>query len=1061
MQLARTQPSKQRSALALISLLGALVLVTSCTEPTSTEGLGPEPADLSDTLAISPQNPQIQVGQQVVFTAPDRTVNGSSVDGEVAWTATGGTIDSNGVFMSAVSGTYTVSAERGNKKGRSKVTVTTGGPSVNRVSISPATLELQPGAQFKFAASGSLADGTTVPVAVAWTATGGTIDTSGNYRAGSASGTYRVVATQQGGTLADTSAVSISASAPTLQSIDLTPATVSVAPGGSQQFAASGRMSDGSTSSVGVTWSATGGTISSSGLFAAGQTAGTYRVIATSGTLADTSVVTVAAPPPSVTLAAVVLSPASVTLAASATQQFSAVGRMSDGSTSSVSVTWGGTGGSVSASGLYTAGSTAGTYRVIATSGTLADTSTVTITPPPPTLTGVVISPATVSLAGGASQQFSAAGQMSDGSTSSVAIAWNATGGTVSSTGWYTAGQTAGTFRVIATSGSFSDTAAVTVSVRTLTSLTLSPNTVTLATGATQQFAAAATWSDGTTTLPTITWSATGGTISTSGSYTAGSTAGTYRVIAAGGGRADTSSVTITAPAPVLTAVEVAPGTASVGAGGTQPFTATGRLSDGSTASVAVTWTATGGTIGSGGLYTAGATAGTYRVIAQQQGGSLADTAAVTVTVAAPPPTSGGTVDPTLLPAATGQAAASAAAYTALPYYSASGTQLGTNPRTMPVGAYYLDPTTGVKVVRLTSPTAPFAASGAWMSGVDYAEGGLRIGRPAGSRYLIPVVPMGSGGGQGFRLLSFDLSSYAVGVSMATAPGGTNEIARAMSYTSPGVMYTINGGILRKWDVSGASAVEIVSGPFPKDLRAYLHGQSSFTWFQGSTDDRWFAMMAGYSGPWLVGFDAQTNTVTEKSVSGIDEPKMDRDGRYVWARGSTPYVWDMQANTLAQVGGSQPAYDGHGGVTRGYAFGNPNDGRPGWSINLRSTSPTYQYLGNAFNLDNMYLQGGWADQAAGGTTSQWVSVAYQTGGSGEPGPVKYRYGALGLYRLDGSEHRLLAHAYNSGNVNGTQAYYANAIWPNFSPDGRFLIFKSNQLVTDGFSSLFAAILPSR
>jgi len=444
-------------------------------------------------------------------------------------------------------------------------------------------------------------------------------------------------------------------------------------------------------------------------------------------------------------------------------------------------------------------------------------------------------------------------------------------------------------------------------------------------------------------------------------------------------------------------------------------------------------------------------------------GDTKADTSAVTVTAGAalPPPSSGGTPDPTLLPAATGQAAVSSAAYTALPYYSASGTQLGTNPRNMPVGAYYVDPSTGVRVVRLTSPSAPYSASGAWMSGVDYAEGGLRVGRPSGTSYPIPVAPMGSSGGQSFRLITFDLSSYAVSLRLGSVPGGSGEIARAMSYVTPNVLYTIEGGVLRKWNVAGATAVEIVSAPFPKDLRAYLHGQSSFTWFQGSDDDRWFCMMAGFSGPYLVGFDAQTNTVTEKSVSGIDEPKMDRDGRYVWARGGTPYVWDMQANTLTTVTGSQPSYDGHGGVTRGYAFGNPNDGRAGWSINLRSASPTYQYLGAAFNLDNMYLQGGWVDQAAGGTTAQWVAVGYQTGGSGEPGPVKYRYGALGLYKLDGSDHRLLVNAYNSGNVNGTPDYYANTLWPNFAPDGKFLVFKSNQLVAAGFSSLFAAILPTR
>ena len=77
---------------------------------------------------------------------------------------------------------------------------------------------------------------------------------------------------------------------------------------------------------------------------------------------------------------------------------------MSDNSTAAVTVTWTATGGSVTSSGRYTAGATAGTFRVIATQqgGTKADTSTVTITPAAPTLTRVELSPTSVSLAPGA-----------------------------------------------------------------------------------------------------------------------------------------------------------------------------------------------------------------------------------------------------------------------------------------------------------------------------------------------------------------------------------------------------------------------------------------------------------------------------------------------------------------------------------------------------------------------------------------------------------------------------------------------------------------------------------
>ena len=82
----------------------------------------------------------------------------------------------------------------------------------------------------------------------------------------------------------------------------------------------------------------------------------------------------------------------------------------------------------------------------------------------------------------------------------------------------------------------------------TLTSLRLTPKPVAVLVSDTTRFTASATWSNGTTTLPVPkTWSATGGTIDTTGKYTAHDTAGTYRVIVSGGGKADTAVVTVQA----------------------------------------------------------------------------------------------------------------------------------------------------------------------------------------------------------------------------------------------------------------------------------------------------------------------------------------------------------------------------------------------------------------------------------------------------------------------------------------------------------------------------------
>lgn len=85
--------------------------------------------------------------------------------------------------------------------------------------------------------------------------------------------------------------------------------------------------------------------------------------------------------------------------------------------------------------------------------------------PPPPTVTAIVVTPATASLQTGGTQQFSATATLSDGSTqTNPSVTWSATGGTINTTGFYTAGSSAGSFRVIAASGNgHADTSAVTL----------------------------------------------------------------------------------------------------------------------------------------------------------------------------------------------------------------------------------------------------------------------------------------------------------------------------------------------------------------------------------------------------------------------------------------------------------------------------------------------------------------------------------------------------------------------------------------------------------------------
>ena len=90
-------------------------------------------------------------------------------------------------------------------------------------------------------------------------------------------------------------------------------------------------------------------------------------------------------------------------------------------------------------------------------------------------------------------------------------------------------------------------------STPTLASITVTPNPVTVAAGATQQFAAAGRDAGGNTFAFTPSWSvaAGGGTISSTGVFTAGATAGTFNntVRATGGAITGAATVTVSAPA--------------------------------------------------------------------------------------------------------------------------------------------------------------------------------------------------------------------------------------------------------------------------------------------------------------------------------------------------------------------------------------------------------------------------------------------------------------------------------------------------------------------------------
>jgi hypothetical protein len=263
------------------------------------------------------------------------------------------------------------------------------------VQVNPHRVTLETNQLIQFRAHGRTSAGDSVDAAVSWNTSGGTILPDGRFSA-AAIGTYTVTGTSRvrGNKQIDSSLVTVVRRNIHLVAINVSPTSVTLAPGAPQTFTAVGRLRDGSLVPVGVNWGATGGLIDGGGTYVAGDTAGSYRVTATNtaGTLADTVTVTISAPPtpppPSPVppaepvLAKVVLKPGSVTLAPGTKKQFLTYGLSTTGDSVAVVASFRATGGTVSSTGLYTAGLTAGTFKIIATVGTLADTSAITITAP-------------------------------------------------------------------------------------------------------------------------------------------------------------------------------------------------------------------------------------------------------------------------------------------------------------------------------------------------------------------------------------------------------------------------------------------------------------------------------------------------------------------------------------------------------------------------------------------------------------------------------------------------------------------------------------------------------
>ena len=177
-----------------------------------------------------------------------------------------------------------------------------------------------------------------------------------------------------------------------------------------------------------------------------------------------------------------------------------------------------------------------------------------------------------------------------------------------------------------------------------LATITLTPNASDLGGGVMQQFTAVGTDASGNVLTIAPVWSviAGGGSIDSVGMFTAGSVGGTFAntVQATSGGISGAATVTVTiAPLPLAT-ITLVPNGITLAGNGTRQFTAVGRDANGDVLAISPVWSvvAGGGSIDSGGYFTAGSVGGTFANTIQATSGDISGFASVIVTIVTPPP---------------------------------------------------------------------------------------------------------------------------------------------------------------------------------------------------------------------------------------------------------------------------------------------------------------------------------------------------------------------------------------------------------------------------------------
>jgi uncharacterized protein YjdB len=599
---------------------------------TATSGSVSSSATLTVTTAtlsgitLTPPNPSVASGGSVQLQAVGNFSDGSTQDMTSSVTYTSSKpliagVTSSGRVQGLTPGSATITAKSGSISASVSATVTTA--TLQSVTVGTGSLTVAAGVSGQLTAIGSYSDGSTqdLSATVTWSSSATTVaavSATGNVT-GIAAGSATITASL--GPISGTASVTVTPA--TIVSITVNPLSVTIAAGQSSAFTATATLTDDTTTDVtaSVHWSVSNpllANISNSsgnaGLLTA-LIAGNATVSASLGSVTGTGNLYVSA----ATLVGISVGPTGLSLALGVPGQLTATGTFSDGSTQDITtaVTWSSSNGqclTVSGAGLVTPlsiGSANVSASLSGQSGSVAVSITSAI------LNSIHISTSSSSLALGLSEQLTATGSYSDGSTQNITavVHWssnNTSTATVSAAGLVLA-VGGGSANISATLGSVTQISPITVRAAILQSINVTAAQTSFALGFSLQLTATGSYSDGSTQdlTATASWTTSNPAIalvSSGGSVSGLSTGG---ITATATLQGVSGSLGVTVNAATLVSISISPATVSLAQLLlTQQFAVTGHFSDGSTQilSSGVHWSCSNGllaTINSTGLLTA------------------------------------------------------------------------------------------------------------------------------------------------------------------------------------------------------------------------------------------------------------------------------------------------------------------------------------------------------------------------------------------------------------------------------------------------------------------------